>query len=120
MPTENSFGCPARPRYCPVDGDRGLSLVATTDALARASLVFEPVTKAAAFAVPLIVPLGACVGVLLDQDPHLATPNSTSPCSGALTALALYPSVNFAQRRLRTLLALHVIDRFRPQRPDGG
>jgi hypothetical protein len=35
-------------------------------------------------------------------------------------AHALYPSLNFAQRRLRKLLALRVIDRFRPQRPDGG
>ncbi|WP_127499684.1 replication-relaxation family protein [Actinoplanes solisilvae] len=35
-------------------------------------------------------------------------------------AAALFPSVNFAQRRLRALLALRVVDRFRPQRPDGG
>ncbi|MFI5908768.1 replication-relaxation family protein [Dactylosporangium sp. NPDC051541] len=35
-------------------------------------------------------------------------------------AAALYPSVNFAQRRLRKLLALRVVDRFRPQRADGG
>jgi len=43
---------------------------------------------------------------------------------GVLTSFqiahALYPSVNFAQRRLRKLVALGVIDRFRPQRPDGG
>lgn len=43
---------------------------------------------------------------------------------GVLTSFqiahALYPSANFAQRRLRTLLAHGVIDRFRPQRPDGG
>lgn len=35
-------------------------------------------------------------------------------------ATALYPSINFAQRRLRTLLAIGVVDRFRPQRADGG
>jgi hypothetical protein len=35
-------------------------------------------------------------------------------------AAALFPSVNFAQRRLRTLLAWRLVDRFRPQRPDGG
>jgi hypothetical protein len=43
---------------------------------------------------------------------------------GVLTSFqiahALYPSINFAQRRLRTLLAHGVVDRFRPQRPDGG
>ena len=35
-------------------------------------------------------------------------------------AAALFPSVNFTQRRLRALLGLRVVDRFRPQRPDGG
>src|SRR3569833_308535 len=35
-------------------------------------------------------------------------------------AAALFPSVNFAQRRLRALLSMRVVDRFRPQRPDGG
>src|SRR3954453_7337257 len=35
-------------------------------------------------------------------------------------AAALFPSVNFAQRRLRALLDMRVVDRFRPQRPDGG
>jgi hypothetical protein len=35
-------------------------------------------------------------------------------------AHALYPSTNFAQRRLRKLIALRVVDRFRPQKPDGG
>lgn len=43
---------------------------------------------------------------------------------GVLTSFqiahALYPSTNFAQRRLRKLCALGVADRFRPQRPDGG
>ena len=43
---------------------------------------------------------------------------------GALTteqiAAALFPSVNFAQRRLRTLLAMRLVDRFRPQRAEGG
>lgn len=40
--------------------------------------------------------------------------------TSAQIAAALYPSVNFAQRRLRKLLALRVVDRFRPQRADGG
>jgi Replication-relaxation len=35
-------------------------------------------------------------------------------------AAALFPSVNFVQRRLRALLSMRVVDRFRPQRPDGG
>jgi hypothetical protein len=35
-------------------------------------------------------------------------------------AHALYPSLDFAQRRLLKLLAAGVVDRFRPQRPDGG
>ncbi|GAA4250913.1 hypothetical protein GCM10022255_041480 [Dactylosporangium darangshiense] len=35
-------------------------------------------------------------------------------------AQALFPSVNFAQRRLRTLLQEDLVDRFRPQRQDGG
>jgi hypothetical protein len=35
-------------------------------------------------------------------------------------AVALFPSVNFAQRRLRGLLSMRAVDRFRPQRPDGG
>jgi len=43
---------------------------------------------------------------------------------GVLTAeqiaAALFPSVNFAQRRLRALLSMRVVDRFRPQRADGG
>ncbi|MFF5226953.1 replication-relaxation family protein [Dactylosporangium sp. NPDC000521] len=40
--------------------------------------------------------------------------------TSAQIAAALYSSVNFAQRRLRKLLALRVVDRFRPQRADGG
>ncbi len=43
---------------------------------------------------------------------------------GVLTSFqiahALYPSLNYTQRRLRQLLAVEVIDRFRPQRADGG
>ena len=35
-------------------------------------------------------------------------------------AHALYPSLDFAQKRLTKLVALAVIDRFRPQRPVGG
>jgi hypothetical protein len=35
-------------------------------------------------------------------------------------AHALYPSLDFAQKRLTKLVALGVIDRFRPQRPVGG
>lgn len=35
-------------------------------------------------------------------------------------AHALYPSLGFAQRRLRKLMQAGVIDRFRPHRPDGG
>ncbi|UQU64789.1 replication-relaxation family protein [Couchioplanes caeruleus] len=35
-------------------------------------------------------------------------------------ATALFPSLDYAQERLRTLYRLAVIDRFRPQRPDGG
>ncbi|MCA2216902.1 replication-relaxation family protein [Jidongwangia harbinensis] len=35
-------------------------------------------------------------------------------------AAGLFPSVNFAQRRLRELMSKQLIDRFRPQRPDGG
>ena len=35
-------------------------------------------------------------------------------------AHALYPSVDFAQKRLRKLVALGVLTRFRPQKPDGG
>jgi Replication-relaxation len=35
-------------------------------------------------------------------------------------AAALFPSVNFAQRRLRALLGMRLVDRFRPQRPEGG
>jgi predicted transcriptional regulator len=35
-------------------------------------------------------------------------------------ANALYPSLDYAQRRLRRLTALGVIGRFRPQKPDGG
>ena len=35
-------------------------------------------------------------------------------------AHALYPSLDFAQRRLLKLLQTGVVDRFRPQRPDGG
>ena len=35
-------------------------------------------------------------------------------------ANALYPSLDFAQKRLARLVALGVIDRFRPQRPVGG
>ncbi|MEV7624620.1 replication-relaxation family protein [Actinoplanes sp. NPDC089786] len=35
-------------------------------------------------------------------------------------AAGLFPSVNFAQRRLRALLAMRLVDRFRPQRADGG
>lgn len=33
---------------------------------------------------------------------------------------ALFPSRDFAQERLRTLTRIGVLDRFRPQRPDGG
>ncbi|MCT2282255.1 replication-relaxation family protein, partial [Micromonospora chalcea] len=44
---------------------------------------------------------------------------------GVLTSFqiaeALYPSVDYAQERLRALThKLGVVDRFRPQRPDGG
>ncbi|SRR6266545_1526801 len=43
---------------------------------------------------------------------------------GVLTSFqiahALYPSVDFAQKRLRKLTNLGVIARFRPQKPDGG
>jgi hypothetical protein len=43
---------------------------------------------------------------------------------GVLTSFqiahALYPSVDFAQKRLRKLAALGVLARFRPQKPDGG
>jgi hypothetical protein len=35
-------------------------------------------------------------------------------------ALALFPSLDYAQERLRTLTRLGVVDRFRPNRPDGG
>jgi hypothetical protein len=35
-------------------------------------------------------------------------------------ATALFPSLDYAQERLRTLYRLAVVDRFRPQRPDGG
>nr|WP_246614043.1 replication-relaxation family protein [Actinoplanes bogorensis] len=35
-------------------------------------------------------------------------------------AAALFPSLNFAQRRLRALMSKQLVDRFRPQRPDGG
>lgn len=35
-------------------------------------------------------------------------------------AAGLFPSVNFAQRRLRALLSKQLVDRFRPQRPEGG
>jgi hypothetical protein len=35
-------------------------------------------------------------------------------------AHALYPSVDFAQRRLLKLVGAGLLDRFRPQRPDGG
>ncbi|MCW6003475.1 replication-relaxation family protein [Micromonospora sp. CPCC 205371] len=38
----------------------------------------------------------------------------------AQIAHALFPSVDFAQERLRKLAALGVLARFRPQRPDGG
>ncbi|MFI7492677.1 replication-relaxation family protein [Micromonospora echinaurantiaca] len=43
---------------------------------------------------------------------------------GALTtdqiAAALFPSLDFAQRRLRRLTVLRAVDRFRPNRADGG
>jgi Replication-relaxation len=43
---------------------------------------------------------------------------------GVLTSFqiahALYPSIDFAQKRLRKLIAIGVIARFRPQKPDGG
>ncbi|MEU7979902.1 replication-relaxation family protein [Micromonospora sp. NPDC049081] len=35
-------------------------------------------------------------------------------------AHALFPSLDFCQRRLRKLHQLRLVDRFRPQRPDGG
>lgn len=35
-------------------------------------------------------------------------------------AHALFPSLDFTQRRLLKLVRLGVIDRFRPQKPDGG
>jgi hypothetical protein len=35
-------------------------------------------------------------------------------------AHALFPSLDFCQRRLRTLYQLHLVARFRPQRADGG
>ena len=35
-------------------------------------------------------------------------------------ATVLFPSLDYAQERLRKLLALAVVDRFRPQRPNGG
>ncbi|GAA2375067.1 replication-relaxation family protein [Dactylosporangium salmoneum] len=35
-------------------------------------------------------------------------------------AAALFPSLDFCQRRLRTLTELRLITRFRPHRPDGG
>ena len=35
-------------------------------------------------------------------------------------AHALFPSLDFCQRRLRTLYQLRLIARFRPQRADGG
>jgi hypothetical protein len=35
-------------------------------------------------------------------------------------AAALFPSLDYAQERLRTLTRLGVLDRFRPNRPDGG
>jgi hypothetical protein len=35
-------------------------------------------------------------------------------------AAGLFPSTNFAQRRLRELMSKQLVDRFRPQRPDGG
>ena len=38
----------------------------------------------------------------------------------AQIAHALFPSLDFAQRRLTRLTALTVVDRFRPMRPDGG
>lgn len=43
---------------------------------------------------------------------------------GVLTSLqiapALFPSLDYAQERLRTLIRLGVLDRFRPNKPDGG
>ncbi|MDG6100512.1 replication-relaxation family protein [Dactylosporangium aurantiacum] len=43
---------------------------------------------------------------------------------GVLTSFqiadALFPSLDFAQERLRTLTRIGVLDRFRPQKPDGG
>src|SRR5690349_9687079 len=38
----------------------------------------------------------------------------------AQIAHALFPSLDFAQERLRKLTTLGVLARFRPQRPDGG
>lgn len=35
-------------------------------------------------------------------------------------AYALFPSLDYAQERLRKLVRLRVLDRFRPQKPDGG
>jgi hypothetical protein len=40
--------------------------------------------------------------------------------TSAQIAHALFPSVDFAQERLRTLTLMGVLARFRPQRPDGG
>lgn len=43
---------------------------------------------------------------------------------GVLTSFqiagALFPSLDYAQERLHRLTRLHVLDRFRPQKPDGG
>jgi hypothetical protein len=68
------------------------------------------------------------IDTVLRSQSHLTTRDMTLlgwlADHGVLTSFqiahALYPSVNFAQRRLRKLTALGVIDRFRPQRPDGG
>ncbi|MGW5672390.1 replication-relaxation family protein [Micromonospora sp. NPDC003776] len=35
-------------------------------------------------------------------------------------AAALFPSLDFAQRRLRRLTVLRAVGRFRPNKPDGG
>ncbi|MCM0673147.1 replication-relaxation family protein [Micromonospora phytophila] len=35
-------------------------------------------------------------------------------------AVALFPSLDFTQRRLRRLTALRAVDRFRPNKADGG
>jgi hypothetical protein len=78
-------------------------------------------------------PIGVVVP-MASADPLLAVQSSLTPRDhvlagwlydhGVLTteqiAHALFPSLDFAQRRLVKLVRLQVIDRFRPQKPDGG